>query len=352
MSRILAIVLVTFLGCLGIAEGIFRVLPVSTTTMIGYHVDPDVMTYPPRHAFTISTGWDLRNPQRIHANNWGFANHIDFVADEDAVALIGNSYVEASMLDPLDRPARRLQTELADRRPVYGLGSPGTALIEFPQRVRLAREKFGVRDFVIWADAGTALQSICSQGNVHSRCLDPTTLALRTEHQMPASALKKAARHSALLQYVFAQLKVNVGQLTRAALGHQATQKSTLAAASATGPSDRAKARAFEIIDSAVAQFFRDIEPWRGDARVLFIIDGRRTAVAPANDLRDLERQHFIQELANRGVEVIDMEPVYRQHLHSSRLSLEVGPYDAHLNALGVQIVMQQVASRLSRWER
>lgn len=339
------------LGFLLLAEGACRLLPVSTATMIGYHVDADVMTYPPGHAFTISTGWDLRNAQKVRANNWGFASHTDFAHDPSALALIGNSYVEASMLDPSDRPARRLQTELGDVRPVYGFGSPGTALMDFSQRVRLSREKFGTREMVIWADAGTARQSRCGQANVHSRCLDPSTFDLRTVRQPPAGSLKQAARHSALLQYVFAQLKVDADKLARATIGQSSTSApSRPTALSPAAVDDAAKARALAVIDAAVSRFFHEIEPWSDTLRILFIVDGRRSATAPVGDLRDLERQYFIRQLQAHGAEVIDLEPVYRQHMQVSRLSLEVGPYDTHLNALGVQLVMKQVAERVRRW--
>ena len=37
-------------------ELVFRALPVSTSTETGYHFDPLILTYPPHHAWTSSTG--------------------------------------------------------------------------------------------------------------------------------------------------------------------------------------------------------------------------------------------------------------------------------------------------------
>ena len=47
------------------------------------------------------------------------------------------------------------------------------------------------------------------------------------------------------------------------------------------------------------------------------------------------------------GAIVIDTEPLFRAQLARSPLKLDVGPYDGHLNALGVRIVMQAAADAL-----
>jgi hypothetical protein len=194
-----------------VAEALLRALPVSTATMTDYHFDPDLRTYPAHHEWTVSTGWDLRNPQRLRSNNFGFAAHRDFDADPRAVALVGDSYVESSMLDAALRPGKQLEGELGGSRTVFAMGSPGTALLDYAQRVRFASERFGITDFVIWLERGDARQALCGSGNVHSRCLDRQTLAPRIERMPPPSAAKRALRHVALAQYFAGQLAFRGG---------------------------------------------------------------------------------------------------------------------------------------------
>jgi len=342
--RAFVIALASTLTALLLAEGLCRVLPVSTATMSGYYADDDVMSYPPGHRFTVATGWDLRNPQRLRANNWGFVSDLDFVPDSKAVALIGDSFVEASMLGDTDRPARQLFAALGERRPVYGLGSPGTALLDYAQRIRLASQRLGVRDFVVWADAGDTRQALCGSGNVHSRCLDPSSLAPRIERQALPGVVKRLARHSALLQYVFSQLKLDGGQLFRELFTRKVPHQQL--AADSSQIDSRALQRAITVIDAVADNFFREVAPFRS-GRLIFVIDGRRSAKEPQGDLRDMERLHLIARLRAGGAEVVDLEPVFRSHLRNSRLSLEVGPYDAHLNSLGVRLVMEQAAAAL-----
>ena len=107
-----------------VGEAACRLLPVSSATLSGYHVDPQILTYPPRHEWTSAFGWDLRNPQRLKSNNFGFVADHDFVRNLNAVALVGDSFVEAGMLAAEDRPAAQLEQRLGAGRPVYALGGP------------------------------------------------------------------------------------------------------------------------------------------------------------------------------------------------------------------------------------
>jgi hypothetical protein len=330
------------------AEFLFRLLPVSTATLSGYYFDEDILTYPAHHEWRISTGWDLKNPQALRSNNLGFAADRDFHRAARALALIGDSYVEASMLAPEERPGAQLQAALGDQRVVFAMGTPGTALLDYAQRIRFASETLGVRDFVVWIEAGDARQSLCGSGNVVSRCLDRETLEPRVERRPPPSSWHRLARHSALAQYVFAQLKVDPNRLVDATFTRitpEATAKSTAAdnrrsiAGTRTLP-----ARSRRAVDAVVGQFLREIAPHR-NGRLLIVVDGRRGARAAAGpDPLQLERQYLLAKLREAGLEVLDLEPLYARHAADSRLSLEVGPYDRHLNALGVRLVVGAIA--------
>ena len=181
MCRQTAVIGFGALLLLAAAELVCPVLPVSTATDSGYYQDPMILNYPAEHRWQVSTGWDLHNPQRMHANNLGFAAEIDFLPNPQAIALIGDSYVEASMLAPEYRPAARLAAHLAaDARhaapgeiiPVYALGGPGSALLDYAERMRFAQHRLGLRDFVLLLEPGDIRQSLCGSGNVHAACLE------------------------------------------------------------------------------------------------------------------------------------------------------------------------------------
>lgn len=350
MTRAALVFVGAIVATLAAAEILFRLLPVSTATQTGYYFDDDLLTYPAHHEWQVSTGWDLKNPQRLRSNNFGFAADRDFERDQGALALVGDSYVEASMLAASERPAAQLQSKLAGRRAVFAMGTPGTALLDYAQRMRWASQKLGVRDFVVWIEAGDARQAICGSGNVVSRCLDSATLEPRIERRQEPSRWHRWARHSALAQYVFGQLKVDPRRLAQATFTRSTPEatanSSTPEVRQAPVDAETLSPRARQVVDAVIAQFLVETAPFR-NGRLLVVVDGRRDGRESSNaGPLDLERRYLIARLREVGLEVLDVEPIYSQHRSRSRLSLEVGPYDRHLNALGVRLVMDAVA----RW--
>ena len=337
------------LGC----ELLCRLLPVSSSTETGYYIDPQILTYPPRHHWTASRGWDLRNPQRLQSNNFGFVAERDFVRDENAVALIGDSFVEAGMLDADKRPAVQLERALGSRRPVYAMGGPGSALLDYAERIRFANQNFGVRDFVVLMERGDVMQSLCSSGNVHAPCLDRKTLDPRVEHQPPPGFAKRVFRQSALAQYVFSQLELAPSRLWPQAIAQSRPGGGSLddIAGGATIP-DRAKNPGGIIprpeIDAVTRLFFARIAPYaRG--RLIIVVDSQRALLRQGAIPVDASRDRFIELARAHGADVVDTQPLFVEHHLHSRLRLDVGPYDAHFNALGAAIVMQAAAESLRR---
>lgn len=332
---------------LAAAELVFRVLPVSTATMRGYYLDPDVLSYPPRHEWRVATGWDLRNARTLRSNNWGFAAQHDFVADPSAVALIGDSYVEASMLAEADRPAAQLEHLLGASRKVYAMGSPGSSLLDYAQRVRLAGERLAIRDVVLLLERFDARQSLCGSGNVQAVCLDRNTLKRRIERETAPGPLKSLLRHSALAQYLVGQIRFNAPALLRAMFTDATSSGASPNRGEGSVPTPAELAEMKRMVDAVTTAFFTDARPYL-HGRLIVAMDGRRTRSSGAPELIDAERSHLMQRLREGGAEVIDLEPAYAAHAARSQRRLDVGPYDGHLNALGVRIAMGEVARALA----
>lgn len=330
-------------GLLLLLELLCTLLPVSTSTETGYYTDPVILTYPVGHRWVVSTGWDLRNPQQMQANNLGYAAQHDFVREPLAVALIGDSFVEASMLAIAERPAAQLERQLR-ARPVYAMGGPGTALLDYAERVRYADEHLGIRDFVILMERGDIKQSLCGSGNVNGPCLDAKTLAPRVATLPPPGTAKRLLRHSALVQYFVSQLRVTPHGLwtklkppTTPSVVQVADPKANTAAAQAE------QIRAMHTVDVVTGLFFERIKPHvRG--KLIIVMDGDRRAIERGDLQPDPAHQRFIELARSAGAVVVDMEPIFAAHVASSPLKLEVGPYDGHYNALAVGLVTKAAA--------
>lgn len=331
-------------GVAGVAillEVLFRVLPVSTSTETGYYVDPLILTYPPHHGWTTSTGWDLRNAQALQSNNLGFLARRDFKRDERAVALIGDSFVEASMLAAADRPDAQLERALGSR-PVYAMGSPGTSLLDYAERIRFVVERFAVRDVVLFIERGDVLQALCGSGNSGS-CLDARNLEPRTDMVPPADALKRWLRHSALAQYLVSQLKINpqkLWQQMRAQSNTLPPQEARTSAAAAAPPLNTA------AIDAVTSEFFRRVRPFV-TGRLVLVLDSDRGAIYRGRASPNPGGERFSRLAREAGAVVIDLGPRYQAQLDSAPERFDVGPYDGHLNALGVKLMTQAAADGL-----
>jgi hypothetical protein len=316
-------------------ELLFRVLPVSTSTATGYYFDPLILTYPAGHRFTMATGWELQNAHHHRANNFGFLAEHDFVRDPTAVALIGDSFVEENMLPADERLAPQLESRL-DGRKVYSLGAPGSALLDYAERMRFASERFGVKDFVLVLEPGDVAQSICGSGNIHARCLDAKTLQPRIEKQPVPGTLKKLMRESAFAQYLFSQLKLDPA-------GWVKKMRSSLAAADApAAPQQDRRNASDQVATRVVDEFFALVRPLPVSS-LTFVLLGD----AQPSKEADPARQRLLDAAQANAARVVDAGPFLREYGQRTGLSIYVSPHDHHLNRLALGLIAEKLAPTL-----
>lgn len=325
------------------AELLLRLLPVSTATATGYYIDPLIRTSPPGYTIKAATGWDLRNAQTLRTNNFGFVADRDFVRDDRAVALIGDSFVEAAMLPAEDRPGAQLERDLPSR-PVYAMGSPGTNLLDYAESIRVASQKLGVRDFVVMLERFDVRQAFCGSGNVAAVCLDQDTLAAKTVTKPQPGTIKQILRHSALAQYAFSQLKLDPSRLVAQIVKQARPDGPDASHAPAAPAAPRDDPQKLAVV---IKTFFERIRPYRGGRLVMVLDSDRGTLAAEKAQTLDPGRAQFIAAARAEGAIVIDTEPLFLEHFARSELKLDVGPYDGHLNPLGIAIAMQAAAKAL-----
>lgn len=346
MKRVLHLLLGALVMLVGV-ELLLRALPVSTATQTGYHIHPNILTNPPHHSWTMSTGWDLRDAQHMRANNYGFAAEHDFQPGDAAIGLVGDSYVEASMLPWADRPASQLERALGGKRPVYAMGGPGSSLLDYAERIRWAHETLGLRDFVVLMESTDASQALCNSGNVHARCLDPERLTSVLQHRPPSGGAKDLLRESALAQYLVSQLKLTGARLVSPDFWHSGAPSEHSPKSITSPPAGAAgltplSARQRVVIDAAVDEFLRKTASLQG-LRVVFAIDMNRRNL-DAGVQRPDEGYHVEERLRAAGHIVVRGEEAYREHQRQSPLRLDMGPHDGHLNAVGVRLLMTAAA--------
>jgi hypothetical protein len=320
-------------------EVLFRVLPVSTSTETGYYIHPLILTYPAHHRFVSSGGWNLENAQRHVANNFGFVAAQEFSPDEQAIAVIGDSYAESAMLPPPDRPDAQL--ERAAGRRVFAMGGPGSNLMDYAERIKLARERLKVRDFVVLIEMGDLRQSLCGSNDTHGVCLQPPDLETITVTQPPPSTLKRIMRNSALAQYLFSQLKINVGELL--SIFREPAPPAPTTAAPPPDPREMPAERVNQILQ----RFVERMERKEGE-RVTFVLDSERARIYQGKPASTPTRDALMAVAREQGIAVVDTEPLFRSFYEQTGKHLEVSPRDGHWNSAAIGLVTGAAAGVLS----
>lgn len=325
-------------GCLIVVvvlEGLFRLLPVSTATRTGYYINQNILTYPAKHCFRTSFGWDLRNPQRHCANNYGFIANKDFHYDPDAIVLVGDSFVEANMLPVHQGLAAQIESRLKDKI-VFALGGPGSNLLDYSERVQFARKNFGSKVFVIVINRTDVRESICGSGNIHAHCIDANNLLPKIERLHSPSKLKLIFRESSFAQYVFSQIRVNVSNFSSRSFNSSPTLIKN---------SERPKASitAEELI---IRMFFSRLPAGDG-VKYIFVFDPDRSKSDSYE--KKIGYIDLLKNSANKfGVDVIDPESDFIRFKSLNDIALEVSPTDQHWNSEAIKIVANLVADRLN----
>ena len=351
--RVVALFLVGAVAILCLLEATLRMLPGPTATRTGYYIDPVILTYPPNYEWQSASGWDLRNSRRMKSNNYGFATSRQFTTDPTAVALIGDSFVEASSLREDEGLGPQLERHL-EGRPVYSMGVPGSSLLDYAERVRFAAERFAIRDFVVILERGDVRQSLCGDANVAAACIDRTTFQPRIEKQAPPTRAKQLLRESVAAQYLLGQLRLDPRRLLDAIL---ASAGPASGKNSADGLAINKVTLNPQVYVEPVFDLFVQRVSKQASGRLILVLDADRRAIyrnmedgEPMPD--DPDRVLLLKLAHERGIDIIDLEPIFASHAAKSKLKLEVSPTDGHWNSVALSLISSAIADRLRKREQ
>lgn len=338
MARGLTITLLGAVLAVMALEGLLRVLPTSTYSDTGYYIDPLIITYRPHHRFRSSWGWDFSQVVEHRANNLGFLSTREFTPNSDALAVIGDSFVDASMLPDAERVGTHLEHEIGGRA-VYTMGGPGSSLLDYGERIRYAAEHLGVRDFVVVLERFDLRQAYCGSGNIHGPCIQRDTGKVITTLRPAPPAAQRYLRHSALLQYLLGHLRFDPLQRLRAA--HAALSPDAAPAPAAS------KEFSVAELEHAQATFFERIAPYRA-GRLVIVFDCDRAALERGESGSDAGRDMAMRVAREHGAQVVDLEPRFRDYLARSGRYLEISPVDKHWNREATRLVARDIAVALN----
>jgi hypothetical protein len=294
--------------------------------------------YLPRQRYVYSHGWAMMNARVGVTNDQGFTNSPDFEGRAN-VLVVGDSFIEALMLDYRDTLQARLNAALGR---VYAAACSGNQLADSLQLVRFYAPRLKPRVIVVFVrpEEVAGLLDAPARGFAGFVVADGKATLVHADYA--ESKLKETVKRSALARYLYYNL--GVSDLLRRA--------SRLTADIAEGRAVRAQEKriALGYYLSQLASL-ADAQA----ARVLLLVDGdRKSLYAPrkagAPELA-ADRELLLELARDYGLDIVDMQPAFAQHwaLHHERM--DFSPADSHWNAVAHKLAADRLLRRIAGGE-
>lgn len=295
--------------------------------------------------YTFSMGWDFRHVVRGRTNSMGFISPHEYRKGERAIALLGDSFAEGEMLSYEDSLAGHLDARAAGGVRTFNFGLSGAAL---PHYLGVAREmgpefSFGAAVVIVGpGDYSEGFEEKEGQYRWGKRAGEGDVVLVPAETR---SALKQAARSSALMRYLRGNLKLSAATLFQ----HQGETKCR-------------PVRLGETDLQRIGRYVDEMPKALGIApgRIVIIFNGNTREVyervdraqggerpAPCPTIDSLALDELRRLATERGMLVVDAVSVLEAHYRLHRRPLDFRPVDPHWNGLAASVIATEVARRL-----
>lgn len=329
-----------------IAEGVFRLLPVSYPP----HLQPVTAEYPvvrfqSNVDYRYSRDWNFSVATHRRSNNFGYSNASDYQPDAKTPLLmvIGDSFVEGNVVDSGKTVAELLNTAVASDGRVYSVGISGAALSQYLAFAEFSRDTFrpqAMAFVIIGNDFDESLLKYKSEPRLHY--FDADGKLRRIDYTMPA--WKQLLRHSAFMRYLMLNL--------------EAEHKIGLIRKRLAGSGD-AHAYAGQELEQRITDSYRAVDLFLdqlpeksglGAGSIVFVLDATRPAIYSAETLRQADsqyharmRRYFAREAGARGYQVVDMQPVFIRRHRQDDSRFEAAATDTHWNELAHRLTADEL---------
>jgi len=296
------------------------------------------------HDFTWSLGWDMRHVIKARTNAMGFISPYDYSAGATAVALLGDSFVEAQMHTYDESLAGRLDARLGSMR-AFNFGISGAAL---PHYLGMARE-MGARyrfDAAVVVVTGMDYEEgFEAKEGLYRWAADPQRELISLVPAVERSSVVAVVRELALVRYVRANLKLTAGKVFAR---HDETpcEPRRLSAVDLR--------RLAEYVEQLPAAMH--LQPQRvvmvfnsGSNADLYERVDRGRARRPACETRDSLALAELRRLAAAsGMKVIELDELLEPHYREYRRALDFKPVDSHWNGTATALVAAKIVGMLA----
>ena len=299
----------------------------------------------PNRAYTWSIGWDLRNVVHGRTNSMGFISPREYTAERPAIALFGDSFAEAQMLDYRDSLAGRIEGYFHGGVDVYNFGLSGASL---PHYLGMARELGSALRFqaaIVIVTPADYTEGFETQPGYYRWTREPGGELVTLVPAASADRTRQMLRELALVRYIRANLKFTPSRLL------EVSRQATACVPAELKPADRERvARYVDALPRALG-----VEPDRIVLMSHTHISGiyervdRKHAARSADcpQLDELALAELRRLAAQRGMKLLDATAVLESHYRVYRRPLGFEPVDSHWNAMSTEVIARELAALL-----
>ena len=339
----------TGLACLLTLAGleiILRFLPVqSYVPYQPVNNDNPVARYRPGHPFVYSNHWNFQDINHGRTNAQGFVSDFDYDADgsRPLIAVVGDSYIEARMVQFSQTMQETIRAGLHGAVRVYAFAMNGAALSQYLAFAKEARDTCRPDVLVVNIvsnDFDESFSGVNAIPRFHYFTEDANgNLYPHLQGSYRPAWLREMLSHSALVRYAYFHVRITdvprkIRRITRSLPG-VSSFKSPPPPAPASA--DRFAER-LSISQRAADAFLNLLPAYAGlpPASIVLVLDGQRLSLYRGRHKQDAffesMRRYIVERAAPLGYEIIDMHPVFERDftIHGQRFEFT---HDAHWNA-------------------
>lgn len=358
-------VLISITVTLASLELVLNFLPVARTDKPPIQAptaDNPIQRYAPSRSFDWSLGWNFYVTSHGRSNAQGFIADYDYDrnATTPLVAVVGDSMVESLMMPFKQTITGRLQAAMGQSGRAYDFAQQGAPLSQYVAYAKHACEIYHPQRLVavvVGNDFDESLYSHRRRNGVHhlyARADGGLDFKLTP---LPEPALwEHVARHSALVHYMVRNVGVTgiteIFQRLRYADATQGNAKFVGNTDAEANPTRLAEGQQVidwfvEALPNAACLAPRDI---------VLVVDAMRPEIYDEKQLSEARASYFgqmrtrlIARAREKGLTVVDMEPVFRAAYAADKRSFEY-PTDGHWNEYAHSVVTMAVRGALRDW--
>jgi hypothetical protein len=273
----------------------------------------------PNQHYVYSHGWALANARHGVTNSSGFINSRS-LSGQGGVLVVGDSFVESFMLDFPETLQGRLEERFP--RKVQAISASGNGLADSLQIVKYFTPNIRPLVVVLFVESSdlSALLAPTDKGHNGFVVSEGTDISM-THNRYTESPNKVTLLRSSLVRYLYYNLKF----LDWALKAIKSTRRKI-----PVNNADNLSTK--ELVLNFYFSQLRLLGAKNG-FRVVFLLDGDRQAIYSKNVEQAWapnDRPLFLKLALKNGLDVVDMQPVFKRHWDQKHERMDFLPIDGH----------------------